>query len=148
MSEEKDVSDLLKERIIAENNHLSSEEIGSEGRKQVADLMTTLYKLRIEEGQEWDNYSDAQAKTELEKAKLELEKDRLALDKKSKEKELEAANKATKTETIRIWTDVGKTAISIAAWAIMSMKVMKFEETGTIRSKAFSGTIPILRFFK
>lgn len=137
-------------------------EEGSNNRKQDIEALERFYKLRIEENKAGDEFYNNQERRKLEqeanekrleldlqmhKEKMQLEFERLEMDREAQEKDLEFKEAQEKAETQRTWVDIGKSALALGAWVLMSYKVMKFEETGSIRSKAFTGTIPKLKFW-
>ena len=92
-------------------------------------------------------------KAEIDNSRLIVEDDQKAKEFSFREKELsirenevdgrmkDDANRAKKEkiEAILRAAGIAVNVIGIAAWAWISIKTMKFEETGTIRSKAFPG---------
>ena len=135
---------------------------GSNIRKQDIDALEKFYKLRIEENKAGDEFYNNQERRNMEndvnkkrlelelqmhKDKMQLEFERLAMDRNSQKKELEIRETQAQLETKKLWLDIAKSGAALGAWILMSYKVMKFEETGTIRSKAFAGVIPKLKFW-
>lgn len=140
----------------------SAAEEGSNNRKQDIEALEKFYKLRIEENKAGDELYNNQERRNLEKEanekrleldlqmhkdNMQLEFERLAMDRESKRKELEMCEAQAQLETKKLWIDIAKSGVTLGAWVLMSYKVMKFEETGTIRSKAFAGVIPKLKFW-
>lgn len=155
---EVNVNQMLNDTIVTENVHLEEFDVGSDSRKQAIEALEKFYKLRIEENKACDEVYKNQEnrkmelqmhteKLELEKAKYQLEVERLAMEKGNRVLDEEERKAQAKTEKLRLGVDIGKSVLALGAWVLMSYKVMKFEETGSIRSKAFTGTIPKLKFW-
>lgn len=128
---EVDVSDLMCQTMVDAMEELKNYNIGSEGRKQLYDYLISANKIRVEENKAGDEL----LKLELERERLEVEKEAQARDQEFREKQLNSDKK-------KILVEVGKSLAFVAAWFGMNILVMRFEEHGTIRSKAFAGTIP------
>lgn len=137
-------------------------EEGSNNRKQDIEALEKFYKLRIEEIKAGDEFYNNQERRKLEKEtnekrleldlqmhkdKMQLELERLEMDREAQKKDLEMRETQAQLETKKLWMDIAKSGVALGAWVLMSYKVMKFEETGTIRSKAFAGVIPKLKFW-
>ncbi len=158
----RDVSEILKSAIISENYNIQNDEIGGTKRKQAIDAFERFYKLRIEETKAADEYFNNQERRDLDREfqqkrldmelqmheeKMQLEKERLEMDASNSQKDIEVRQAQAEVETKKMWVDTIVKGITLGAWIAMSLKVMKFEETGSIRSKAFTGTIPKLKFW-
>ena len=137
-------------------------EEGSDNRKQDIEALEKFYKLRIEENKAGDEFYNNQERRNMEKEanekrleldlqmhkdKMQLEFERLEMDREAQKKDLEMREAQAQLETKKLWMDIAKSGAALGAWVLMSYKVMKFEETGTIRSKAFAGVIPKLKFW-
>ena len=113
----------LEETIVSCFDELDSSESGTEKRsKQIEDLQK-LYRLKLEE--------DKQASESLNKA----------ADRGAESERLEQEN-ALKKEEMHVlrekgWIELGKVAAGLLGNGIFIRRIMKFEETGTIASKAF-----------
>ena len=131
MSEERivDMGEMLNITIVTANDKLKEEELDKEARKAALDEFERLYKLRISELEVGNDFYNAEE------------------DRKLKQSEIEEQKKLNKTEKAKTWIEVGKAGLALAAWVIVTFSVMKFEETGSIRSKAFTGTIPKMKFW-
>lgn len=77
-------------------------------------------------------------KNELDNSKFtqeydmqEKEKERLLIEELNKQK-------SEKRRVIFDWVKLGIKAVGIVVWVYINLKVLKFEETGTIRTKIFS----------
>lgn len=131
MSEERivDMGEMLNITIVTANDKLKEEELDKEARKAALDEFERLYKLRISELEVGNDFYNAEE------------------DRKLKQSEIEEQKKLNKTEKAKTWIEVGKAGLALTAWVIVTFSVMKFEETGSIRSKAFTGTIPKMKFW-
>ena len=131
MSEERivDMGEMLNITIVTANDKLKEEELDKEARKAALDEFERLYKLRISELEVGNDFYNAEE------------------DRKLKQSEIEEQKKLNKTEKAKTWIEVGKAGLALSAWVIVTFSVMKFEETGSIRSKAFTGTIPKMKFW-
>ena len=132
------VGELLNETIVEEIYNLGS--LAPDGRKQAIEGIERLYKLRIEENKAVDDLYNNEQRIKMETERLETERQNMAKDIEIKEEQL-------KSEKKKMWMEIGCRGVAVAAWVLMSYKVMKFEETGSIRSKAFTGTTPKLKFW-
>ena len=154
------VGELLNETIIEDISNLG--EIDFEMRKQAIDEIERLYKLRIEENKAVDNYyneeqrrkleTEVQAKRleaelEMHRDKMRLEFERLETERQFQEKDIEIKTKQAKIEKQKMWADVASKGVIVGAYMLISYGVMNLEKTGSIRSKAFSSTIPKLKFW-
>lgn len=161
-NENRDVRDILNEAIVSENENVQSGDIGGNERKQAIDAFERFYKLRIEENKAGDEYYNNQERRELDREfqekrlefemqmhqdKMQVERERLELDKANSQKDVDIQESQAKVENKKMWVDTIVKGVTLGAWIAMSLKVMKFEETGSIRSKAFTGTIPKLKFW-
>lgn len=156
------VFDMLNETIFNENEHVEELAVGTNERKQAIDALEKFYKLRIEESKVLNEQYNSDQKFEMEKEfqqkrleleqkmhedKMKLEYERFEMEKLNHENEMELKKAQTKAENKRLWIELGKAGAALLAWFAVTNKVMKFEETGTIRSKAFPGTLPKLKFW-
>lgn len=150
------VGDLLDNTIIGEINNIKEKD--PDKRKQIIEGLEKLYKLRIEENRiSTECYNndqnremeraDRDRKYELDLQKLKLETARMEAECLNMEKDIDVKAAQAKTEKHKMWLDIGSRGVAIAVWVVVSFKVMKFEETGSIRSKAFTGTMPKLKFW-
>lgn len=159
---EENVKEILNESLISENLIIYNEEVGSQQRKQAIDAFEKFYKLRIEENKAADDNFNNNVRQKLDKElqekrlelelkmhedKMQIERERLELEKNNSQKDVELQEKQVKDETKRFLIDTLVKGVTLGAWIAMSLKVMKFEETGSIRTKAFTGTIPKLKFW-
>ena len=150
------VGDLLNGTIVNEINNVN-EERDPGARKHVIDGIEKLYKLRIEESKAADDFYNNEKRRNMEKEtqdsrnaleleihrdKMKIEAERLKLEKENMEQDIEIKRDQAKTEKKKMWLDIGTKTIAVAAWLIVSYKVMHVEEFGSVRSKAFSGKIP------
>lgn len=118
------LSEVLEQTIIEEDNKLFDEKIGDE-RNAIANNLVSFYKLKLEE--------DKLAQERYIKMKEFDHKER-ELD--IRERELEQSKTNSKLELI-------KSGVTLAAWAGLSIGVMVFEGNGgAILSKAFPGIFP------
>lgn len=126
---DKEVKDLLKETIVEENLRMQDKDADSDELKLHSQNFKDL--LRIQQDSE----------------RLEFEKKEAKHKRKREAESEEHAAKESRKE--RIFDGI-KTGMLIGANILLSAKVMKFEETGTIRSKAWPGNIklPTVRFKK
>lgn len=131
MDEERivDMGLMLNLTIVEANDKLREEELSDSDYKRAMDEFERLYKLRIDELKVGNDLYIAE------------------MDRKLRQKEIEEQKTANKVEKMKTWVDVGKAGVALAAWLVVSFTVMKFEETGSIRTKAFTGTIPKLKFW-
>ena len=154
------VGGLLNDTIIREIYNLY--ELAPEQKKQAINDIVQLYKLRIEENKAVDDFFNDEQRRNMEKEtqegrhtlelqmhrdKMKLEFERLEMERINMEKDIEVKESQAKTEKHKMWLEIGSRGLAIGAWVLMSYKVMKFEETGSIRSKAFTGTLPKLKFW-
>lgn len=152
--------ELLNEMIIEDINTLG--DIDFDMRKQAIDEIERLYKLRIEENKALDNYyneeqrrkleTETQAKRleaelEMHRDKMKLEFERLESERLMQEKDIEIKAKQAKIEKQKMWADIASKGVIVGAYMLISYGVMNLEKTGSIRSKAFSNTIPKLKFW-
>lgn len=159
---EENVKEILNESLISENLIIYNEEVGSQKRKQAIDAFEKFYKLRIEENKAADDNFNNNVRQKLDKElqekrlelelkmhedKMQIERERLELEKNNSQKDVELQEKQAKDETKRFLIDTIVKGVTLGTWIAMSLKVMNFEETGSIRSKAFTGTIPKLKFW-
>lgn len=128
-----DMVQLLNETIVEVSDLLRADNISVNDRKAYTDEFEKLYKLRIEEQKLENDFFN--------------EQERRTLDKQVRQKEVDEQKALSKAEIQKTWIEVGKAGVALAAWLVVSFKVMKFEETGSIRSKSFTGTIPKLKFW-
>jgi len=124
-----DMVTLLNETIVEANDTLTDDNATTEDRKQALETFERLYKLRIEELKIGNDFFNSEKDRELRRTEIE---------------EQRAINKA---ENWKTWVEVGKAGLALTAYLVVSFTVMKFEETGSIRTKAFTGTIPKLKFW-
>lgn len=124
-----DMVELLNETIVGANDTLSDENTTTEDRKQALETFERLYKLRIEELKIGNDFFNAEKDRELRRTEIEEQRN------------------INKAENWKTWVEVGKSGVALAAYLVVSFTVMKFEETGSIRTKAFTGTIPKLKFW-
>lgn len=131
MDEERivDMGLMLNLTIVEANDKLREEELSDGDYKRAMDEFERLYKLRIDELKVGNDLYIAE------------------MDRKLRQKEIEEQKTANKVEKMKTWVDVGKAGVALAAWLVVSFTVMKFEETGSIRTKAFTGTIPKFKFW-
>lgn len=148
---EVDVRGLLDSTIISECNMLAGMEIGNENRKLCIDAIEKLNRVRIEEAkilnEFYVNNEKRLAEQEFEQRRIELEERRLDMEEQNQQRELELKEEQLKAEKQRAWIDLAKAGGTLAAWLSVTFAVMKFEETGSIRSKAFLGTIPKIKLW-
>ena len=131
---DRDVNELLEEEIVKGFEQLNDLEVGTKEHKEMADYINQLCKTRNEANKISYEYYDKD--------------ERRTMDKELRDKDIELKNIQIKNDELRIWIELGTGAAGLLAWIFMNMKVMKFEETGTIRSKAFGGTFPKFNFWK
>ena len=156
------VKQMLEETIIRENELLSGLDIGSPERKQAMDAFERLYKLRLEEtkaGDEFYNNEEkrkAEMKNQEERLKLEeamhndkmhMEERKLNQDKEISDEDVKLRKIQMKDENKRNYLELGKAAAGVTLWAAMSFALIRLEATGSMRSKAFTGTIPKFKFW-
>lgn len=152
----KTTGELLNGILINELSNL--EQLDPEKKKAKLNEIETLYKIKIDELKVYDlsydneqkrimDKAEQQRRYELDLQKIKLEAERLEADRLHMEQELNLNKSQAASEKHRMWLEIGSRGIAIGAWMYMSFKVMKFEEVGTIRSKAFLGTLPKLKFW-
>lgn len=131
MDEERvvDMVQLLNETIVGANEELTDVNANSEDRKRALEAFERLYKLRIEELKVGNDFLNSEE------------------DRKLRQIEIEEQRALSKSENWKTWIEVGKAGAALTAWIFVSFAVMRFEETGSIRTKAFAGTIPKLKFW-
>lgn len=104
-----DVDKMLEERIELLLEQLNNVELGS---KEHAAILRELTILESKRNERYKIDVDYYINEEKRKDNVDAEKNKL-------------------------YADLAKAAVFTASWVFMSLKVMKFEETGTIRSKAW-----------
>ena len=157
-----DVKQMLENTIVHENELLSQFDIGSNERKQIMDAFERLYKIRLEETKATDEYFNNEEKRNAEKEiqlerlkqeldmhkdKMRIEEARLKQDKENSEKDLEMRKAQLKAENMRSYLELVKAGVGVSLWAAMSFAIVRLEATGSMRSKAFTGTIPKFKFW-
>lgn len=113
----------LEETIEKCFNELESSEAGSEKRSNQVEDIRKLYQLKLEEDKQTSDMMNKAADRGAESERLEQEN-------------------ALKKEEIRVlrekgWIEGGKVILVLLGNAVAMRKIMKFEETGTIATKAF-----------
>lgn len=127
---------LLNEVMERDLEDLKELEIGSKEREALVSEIKDFYKLQIEE---YRSEVDAWDKDELR---------RISEEKNAAEERIAEAK--TKTEFKKSAVDAGKAIVIGVGSAFLSNRMMKallkFEETGTVTSKAFR-LIPMIKFW-
>lgn len=115
---------LLEEAIAKALENLDKEKIGSEEySKQIADIRK-LYELKIDEEKIDESRNSAAMQRGQESEKMTHE--------------AELKKEETKQTIFKIGGDIGKTALTLAAYGIWFLNLLRFEENGTIHSKGWS----------
>lgn len=118
------LSEVLEQTIIEEDNKLFDEKIGDE-RNAIADNLVSFYKLKLEEDKLTQERDIKMKEFDHKERELDI-----------RERELEQSKTNSKLELI-------KSGVTLAAWAGLSIGVMVFEGNGgAILSKAFPGIFP------
>lgn len=127
---------LLNETIGNDLEDLKGFEVGSDEREALVNEIKELYRIQIEE---YKAEVEAWDKDELR---------RIAEEKKESEEKIRLEQ--TKTELKRSGIDAAKAIVIGIGSGILSNRMMKallkFEETGTVTSKAFR-LIPMIKFW-
>lgn len=113
----------LEETIEKCFDELETSEAGSEKRSNQVEDIRKLYQLKLEEDKQTSDMMNKAADRGAESERLEQEN-------------------ALKKEEIRVlrekgWIEGGKVILVLLGNAVAMRKIMKFEETGTIATKAF-----------
>lgn len=113
----------LEETIEKCFDELETSEAGSEKRSNQVEDIRKLYQLKLEEDKQTSDMMNKAADRGAESERLEQEN-------------------ALKKEEIRVlrekgWIEGGKVVLVLLGNAVAMRKIMKFEETGTIATKAF-----------
>lgn len=135
--------ELLERALANEFENLEELDIGSKERQQTQTAAENFTKLYLEAIRENNNAAIEESKLDSEKEnqveRLALEREKLELESRKLDVEEAKMEQQKKSDRNKMIFEGVKAAGGIAAWILMSIKVMKFEETGTIRSKAFPG---------
>ena len=146
---EVNVEVLLNERIIEDITEL--DELSPSERKERIENIERLHKLKIEEIKVADSlYNEEQrrkADADALEKRLEADKERLESDMQNQAKENEIKEKQLKVEKQKMWLDNGMKLLSVTVWTFVTVAVVIYEKENTIRSKAFTGTAPKLKFW-
>lgn len=113
----------LEETIEKCFDELETSEAGSEKRSNQVEDIRKLYQLKLEEDKQTSDMMNKAADRGAESERLEQEN-------------------ALKKEEIHVlrekgWIEGGKVVLVLLGNAVAMRKIMKFEETGTIATKAF-----------
>lgn len=115
---------LLEEAIAKALENLDKEEIGSEEySKRIADIRK-LYELKIDE----EKIDESRNSAAMQRGQ---DTEKMMHEEKLKKEE-------TKQTIFKIGGDIGKTILTIGAYGIWFLNLLKFEENGTIHSKGWS----------
>ena len=118
------LSDVLEQTILEEDNKLFDEKIGDE-RNGIAANLVDFYKLKLEEDKLSSDHEIKMKEMSNKERELDI-----------RERELEQSKANSKMEMI-------KSGLTLAAWTGLSVGVMIFEGNGgAILSKAFPGIFP------
>lgn len=158
MEEKLDVTEILEDIIVQGLAKLSELDPGSDEYIKLSQSIRELYKLRnenerfhFETGQKVDEFIFSKKKHEEEmKAKnreLTIEEKKIAQEAKKSKDDNEAKKVVAKVSLISAIIGGCSTLASLAANGHWIQKILKFEETGSITTKAFQfiGKIPIFR---
>lgn len=128
--------ELLVERIREVLNEINKYEAGSKEREKLVEELNTLYKLTIDEFKVQTEDWNRTEQKEIEKMKIESEeKIRIA--------QIEADEKKSIVDCLKVVS--GGLISGIMANRLIT-KIIKFEETGVITTKAL-GFIPKIKFW-
>lgn len=159
MGDERNVEDLLSQDIIETGLVALSElEPGSEEYIKLAQAIRELYKLRNEnerfnfeayQKQEEFEFSKKKFETEttLKTRELDLKEKEIAVDAKKSSIDADVKKKASIVTIVVAAISGGVSLFQLAFNSKWLKDIMKFEETGSITSKAFGfiGKIPLFR---
>jgi hypothetical protein len=127
------------ETVINQNlDDLSALAYNDKDREKLAKETVELYRVKNEETKNDNTYWENKDRLEQERKLQEKEQELKAQEMELKANEISQRKKQS-------WLDAGIKAVSLIAGIGMSFAVMKFEETGTIRSKAWPG-FPKMKF--
>lgn len=135
----------LDDMIAVCLSELDNETPGTEEYKHILDNLVDLYKLRNEE-QKIDNayamdFAKFEADKELNRQKFEAERaDKEAEDKREQDKIF--------SDKLKIGASAGISVVAMGVLVYLSLRTMKFEETGVIRSKAMPKLGDVMKFIK
>lgn len=129
------VDEKMEKELARGLDELSAMDVDSEDYQKAAATINQLLKTR----------NDG---LKLQNEKI-INESRLNAEIANRTKETELKESQGKREERKIWIELGCTGAGLLAWILMNFKVMHFEQTGVIRSKAFQGTLPkIANFLK
>lgn len=124
---------------------LESATPGTEEYKFIEDDLANLYKLRTEEKRIDNSHAIELAKMQAEN---ELNIKKLDAEKQYKAEENERENKKLAAEKLKTEISAGVSVTAMSILVYLSLRTMRFEETGVIRSKAMPKLGDIVKFIK
>lgn len=114
---------LLEEAITKALGNLDKEEIGSEEYSKRINDIRKLYELKIDE----EKIDESRNSAAMQRGQ---DSEKMIHDEKLKKEE-------TKQTIFKVGGDIAKVGLTLGAYGIWLIKILFFEENGTIRSKAF-----------
>lgn len=146
----------LDDMIAVCLSELDNETPGTEEYKDILSNLVELYRLRNEE-QKIDNayameFAKFEANRELDKLKYEDEKklSTMKFEAERADKEAEEMRERDKifSDKLKVGVSAGISILGISTLVYLSLRTMKFEETGVIRSKAMPKLADVMKFIK
>lgn len=115
--------ELLEEAIAKALENLDDEEVGSEEYSKRINDIRKLYELKIDE----EKIDESRNSAAMQRAQ----------DTEKMMHEAELKKEETKQTIFKISGDIVKVGLTLGAYGIWLLKILFFEENGTIRTKAF-----------